>query len=364
MKKNYGICLFCLIISSLMAMRLAAQVSIQNGAGSIDESAMLDIGVADKGVLIPQVSLTSVYADLDGIAGQAAGLLVFNTGGSLAQGFYFWDGTEWLQVNATASVTPHISGLLCANATIEPQVFIANIPYTGILKVPYQGGNGGRYLAGTSLIHSIGNTGLKAQLRAGKLASGEGYLVYDVVGTPAYGSPREAGFTVDFDAKNCTLQVGKAEIAAERTAASIGPLGDTAGGYHRVITSPDGKFSVRVFVDGKTRLRDATIHIRSNGEQRTIMFNGQYAWDGDLSAKAGNALILNKDQWSAYWGEEHVYTNDRPQQRSYMWTSTDVHDKTMYHLTFMLGAPKPDLNGQTGHSQTKAFFRIIQTYAQ
>lgn len=68
-----------------------------------DSSAMLDIYSSNKGILIPRVNLTSNTLDLDGVAGQATGLLVYNTGNTtVTEGYYYWDGGQWKQMLAGA----------------------------------------------------------------------------------------------------------------------------------------------------------------------------------------------------------------------------------------------------------------------
>lgn len=59
-----------------------------------DSSSMLDISATNKGLLIPRVSLNSI-TDRTTIASPALSLLIFNTGNAVAEGFYFWNGTQW-----------------------------------------------------------------------------------------------------------------------------------------------------------------------------------------------------------------------------------------------------------------------------
>lgn len=68
------------------------------GTTTPNPSAKLDITSTNSGLLIPRVSLTST-TDTTTIAAPAISLLVYNTGtGGLAPaGFYYWNGTQWLQ---------------------------------------------------------------------------------------------------------------------------------------------------------------------------------------------------------------------------------------------------------------------------
>jgi hypothetical protein len=70
------------------------------GVGTLtpDPSAILELQSTDKGLLIPRVSLTSL-TDVVTIPSPAISLLVFNTNAALSGGigFYWWNGTQWVQ---------------------------------------------------------------------------------------------------------------------------------------------------------------------------------------------------------------------------------------------------------------------------
>jgi hypothetical protein len=345
-------------------------------------SALVDMVSTDKGLLAPRVNLTSNTFDLDGIPGQAEGLFVYNIGAGMAKGYYFWNGVEWRSIDESSSSLPEIESLPANSSTLEPTQFKAGIAYKGILRVYYTGGNGGKYGLG-SPIASSGNTGLTATLKPGKLEYGSGYLIYDVVGTPIASSPTAAKFVIRFGSTTERVRlvtVGDIVSADIKNIATLGTLvatsENTANGFHRVITTPDGKFSVRVFVPNNSQLQAADIQIRSNSGTPTLMWNSIFGWPGGISAQATNAFRLPLvDMWygnngdnavavstnaNAAWGDPDVYYN-APEQRSYMWTTTDVNDKTSYVLSFMMGAPSPSLLANaTNVAQTKAFLKIEQ----
>jgi hypothetical protein len=369
-EKRKKVLFIILITCSLVVDSVSAQVGI--GTVKPDVSSVLDIVSPNKnkGLLIPRVRLaasTGAGADLDGIQGQALGLLVYNTGGALPGGFYYWDGSQWLSIESATAVEPHITDLQCGGATLEPQSFTAGKPYAGIMEVPYLGGNGGKYSGATSGIPSTGNTGLRARLKGGRLEYGMGFLVYEVTGTPAKSSPSAATFEIAMGGKTCRVTVGEEQNASVTSVAVLGPLEVIAGGYQKVINSPDGKFSVRVYLPTGVNLEKADIQIRSNKQDRHIMYNGQFSWEGGASAQASNAMPLKAGVWSAdkgiAWGDADVYY-EAPEQRSYMWTSTDLSDKTMYHLLFTMGAPKPSITGENNnYLKTKVYFKIDQIHA-
>lgn len=175
----------------------AANNAVGIGTDAPDTSSVLDIVSATKGVAFPTVALTSNTLDIDGVSGQKIGLIVFNSGtAQVTQGFHYWNGSEWRIFESNASVAPQISSLECSSTLLEPKYYQAGVPYIGILKVLYTGGNGGSIATDNVSINSTGVTGLKAILKSGKLDSGNGYLAYDVSGTPSQSSPNTASFAL------------------------------------------------------------------------------------------------------------------------------------------------------------------------
>jgi hypothetical protein len=71
------------------------QVKIGNNPNSINANSLLELESTDKGFLPPRIALNSTasVAPLTGTVPN--GMLVYSTGGSLADGFYYWNGTAW-----------------------------------------------------------------------------------------------------------------------------------------------------------------------------------------------------------------------------------------------------------------------------
>jgi hypothetical protein len=91
------------LISNVVAQNVAINATGAVGAAS----SMLDVSATDKGVLVPRVSLVAVNNAVLPINAPAASLLVYNTnaavvGGSGA-GFYYWDGAQWVRMQASNS---------------------------------------------------------------------------------------------------------------------------------------------------------------------------------------------------------------------------------------------------------------------
>lgn len=97
--------LLSLIISALSLFSAKAQNNVGIGTTSPAASALLDLTATDKGLLVPRVTLVAATNGTTPVSGPATGLLVFNTGGALSSGFYYWDGTQWVQVGAASAPT-------------------------------------------------------------------------------------------------------------------------------------------------------------------------------------------------------------------------------------------------------------------
>lgn len=93
----------------------AQNVGINSTGAAPITSAALDVDMANKGVLIPRVALTTTaaFAPVTGTA--TASLLVYNTATAgvsptnVTPGFYYWDGAQWVRI-ATGSGTAWLVG--------------------------------------------------------------------------------------------------------------------------------------------------------------------------------------------------------------------------------------------------------------
>ena len=90
--------LLSLLPGIFLATFLSAQVAVNTSGTPPHASAMLDVSSTNKGLLVPNVSLTDVTT-VTPIGSPATGLLVWNTNASVTGGsgvgFYFWDGSKW-----------------------------------------------------------------------------------------------------------------------------------------------------------------------------------------------------------------------------------------------------------------------------
>lgn len=86
-------------ILSLFAIYSQAQIKIGNNPGTINSNSILEIESTNKGFLPPRVALSS-YSSISPLSATVpAGMLVFSSGGSIADGFYYWNGSEWKKLD-------------------------------------------------------------------------------------------------------------------------------------------------------------------------------------------------------------------------------------------------------------------------
>lgn len=89
------------IMFGLYVNHADAQVVINSATPdpTADGSAVLELQSTDMGFLVPKVTLTALN-DASPISSTppATGLLVYNTGGTIEEGFYFWDGSFWTEM--------------------------------------------------------------------------------------------------------------------------------------------------------------------------------------------------------------------------------------------------------------------------
>jgi len=91
-----------------ISFTINAQVGI--GTDMPNPSSQLEIVAADRGILIPQVPLTSLTDETTITNGNIESLLVFNTSDSdnLTPGYYYWYAGSWKRITTTGQANPNI----------------------------------------------------------------------------------------------------------------------------------------------------------------------------------------------------------------------------------------------------------------
>lgn len=239
--QSYLLLFILLSASFFISPAVKAQVTIGSGIEPEQGAALelkerittsADNSTSDKGMLFPRVKLADrenlfPMFEPDGSGGykigakpfnkadedrKHTGLTVYNVNSPIAleDGLYVWNGVNWRIFESQTVIIPRIDELLCDNITIIPNIYMAGQPYTGILKIPYTGGNGGAYEATTPVPI---NNGLSIELIAGTLAVGGGEVSYKITGTPTVSSPTLTSFAINFLGHTCdNIAIGAGDI--------------------------------------------------------------------------------------------------------------------------------------------------------
>ena len=89
------------ILLLVVSISAQAQVGINSTGANPDNSAMLDISAANKGLLIPRIALTGTN-DVTTIVSPATSLLVFNNAAvsDVTPGYYYFNGVAWKRIGS------------------------------------------------------------------------------------------------------------------------------------------------------------------------------------------------------------------------------------------------------------------------
>ncbi|MCD9015684.1 hypothetical protein K7P01_09160 [Fulvivirgaceae bacterium QH1ED-6-2] len=87
--------LLSFLICSLTA-QVHAQVKIGDNSATIDANSLLELESTNKGFLPPRVALNDLNAVTPLTGTVPSGMLVYSSGGAVADGYYYWNGTQWV----------------------------------------------------------------------------------------------------------------------------------------------------------------------------------------------------------------------------------------------------------------------------
>jgi hypothetical protein len=93
----------CCIVLALFVFTSYAQVKIGDNPNSINPNSLLELESSNKGLLAPRTALNDVNSISPLTSPVPAGMIVYSSGGIVADGFYFWNGAKWLAVQSTAN---------------------------------------------------------------------------------------------------------------------------------------------------------------------------------------------------------------------------------------------------------------------
>lgn len=156
--KNYNI----ILIVFLFVVVQASYGQVGIGTTTPNASAMLEIDNANKGVLIPRVSLTNVTNTTTPINTPATSLIVYNTNaavtGGSGIGFYYFNGTQWVSFSSASSswsLLGNSNTVATTNyvGTSDAQDFVIRTDNTEAMRITSAGDVGIGTNAPTSPVH-------------------------------------------------------------------------------------------------------------------------------------------------------------------------------------------------------------------
>jgi hypothetical protein len=113
--------LFIYLLVHLIAS-VHAQVKIGNNPTTINANSLLELESTNKGLLPPRVILNSLNSVSPLTGTVPAGMLVYSSGGALADGYYFWDGTKWVAFIAVGE--PSITSKTTTTTVAKSETFV------------------------------------------------------------------------------------------------------------------------------------------------------------------------------------------------------------------------------------------------
>lgn len=128
--------IFNIFLGLLLTFESFAQnVGINSTGTAPDNSAMLDVVSTDKGMLVPRVNIIDLNTAAP-VTAPATSLLVYNTNTTSGVGYYFWDGTKWINLkdaNSNADEDWYKVGGTTAPTNINDNIFTQGNVGVGIV---------------------------------------------------------------------------------------------------------------------------------------------------------------------------------------------------------------------------------------
>lgn len=119
-----------LLISLLVLLTLPAFPQLKvtdNNNMTINSNAILDLESDSLGLLPPRIALDDLGSPDPLIPPVTPGMLVYSSGGSISDGFYFWDGSGWVSLSAAGeTVTPLVKQASDTLAKTERMILASN----------------------------------------------------------------------------------------------------------------------------------------------------------------------------------------------------------------------------------------------
>lgn len=170
---------------ALLSQSNYAQVGI--GTTTPDASSALDVTSTDSGMLVPRVSLVNVTNGATPVNTPATSLLVYNTNASIVggsgEGFYYWDGSEWVRLATKPTTDWSITGNAGTNTstnfigTTDAQGFVVKTNNVERYRVLATGNTGFGTTTPASSLSVAANTTIGSNYAAANAAPTDGLRV-------------------------------------------------------------------------------------------------------------------------------------------------------------------------------------------
>jgi len=112
--------------------QLTAQVKIGDNPNTINANSMLELESTNKGFLPPRIPLNSLTSTAPMTATIAEGTMVYSDGGTLPDGYYYWNSTRWVllstardnyvRVRSAADFPAPVAGVITLVAGVEYEI--------------------------------------------------------------------------------------------------------------------------------------------------------------------------------------------------------------------------------------------------
>jgi hypothetical protein len=194
-----------------------AQVKITDGAVmTLDQNSLLELESTNKGLLITRIAINDASQTAPLTAPVPTGMLIYSSGGTIPDGFYYWNGTVW-------KVLP-----------------------SGLVSIANGGTNSGTALSGSSIIISNGSS-----IVQGPAGTATTVLHGNAAGAPAYGA---VGLTTDVTGVLPVANGGTA-LSTLGAANQVLTVNSTQTGYtHRTMKFQVGTWGTANLLAAQTNL--------------------------------------------------------------------------------------------------------------
>ncbi|TND08302.1 MAG: hypothetical protein FD123_2333 [Bacteroidetes bacterium] len=100
MKRNITRCLTLFLCLSAVA---DAQVKIGDNPNTINSNSLFEMESTSKGLVIPRMALNNASSASPLSGTVPTSVLVYSTGGTLTDGYYYWEGAKWVRLVTSAN---------------------------------------------------------------------------------------------------------------------------------------------------------------------------------------------------------------------------------------------------------------------